>query len=333
VTAARAVGAHAPYAAVPAAVRAWVDAELGSPVASVAEQAGGMSPGCATRVVAADGRRAFVKAVGSPLNPDSPVLFRREVEALRLLGAHPLWASLRAAYDDGTWVALLLEDVDGTTPDLADDATMAALLSRTDALVEVLGSRVPVPPPTAAPSAAASGADERLPVYRDGPVDVAATFRTWRASWDRVPDLPADAVPAWLRAQHDDLTPLVDLPLGVPADHVCHDDIRNDNLIRRPSGELVFVDWGTFAVGPAWTDPLLARLERVDQPWFDDSVADSPALAAAGDDLVTGWLLGFGVHAAWRAHTAVDQNLPTLRAFRRAESARVLGAAGRRLGL
>ena len=42
--------------------------------------------------------------------------------------------------------------------------------------------------------------------------------------------------------------------------------------------------------------------------------------------------VGVGTHLAWRAHTAVDQNLPTLAAFRRTESARFLTGAARRLG-
>ena len=137
-TAPRAAGAHAPYSAVPATVRAWVDDTLGSPVVSAAEQSGGMSPGCVTRLVCADGTRAFVKAVGAELNPGSLVLFRREVLALNLIGSHPLWADLLAAYDDGSWVALLLEDVEGTHPDLSDDATMDRLIAQTDELVRTL---------------------------------------------------------------------------------------------------------------------------------------------------------------------------------------------------
>src|SRR3954453_12921297 len=89
-TAPRAAGAHATYPSVPGPVRASVDRTLGSPVIAVAEQQGGMSPGCASRVVCADGTRAFVKAVGAELNVGSVVLFRREVEARTLLGAHEL---------------------------------------------------------------------------------------------------------------------------------------------------------------------------------------------------------------------------------------------------
>jgi hypothetical protein len=101
VTAPRAVGVRTPYPAIPERVRAWVSDALGPPVVSWTEQTGGMSPGCATGVVTDDGTRAFVKAVGSDLKPESPVHFRREVEVLGLIGADPLWASLQASYDDG----------------------------------------------------------------------------------------------------------------------------------------------------------------------------------------------------------------------------------------
>lgn len=112
-----------------------------------------------------------------------------------------------------------------------------------------------------------------------------------------------------------------------------HWDIRDDNLLVRPTGEIVFLDWGAAGVGADWLDPLLARLERVESPWFDASLATSPALARAGDDAVTAWLAGFGTFLAWRAVTAVDVNLPTIGEFRRRESRRFLGAAARRLGL
>ena len=44
-------------------------------------------------------------------------------------------------------------------------------------------------------------------------------------------------------------------------------------------------------------------------------------------------LVGLGTQLAWRAHTATDVNLPALKEFRRAESARFLAAAARRLDL
>lgn len=316
----RAVGVRAPYAEVPDRVRGWVDEALGSPVASWTDQVGGMSPGCATRVVAADGSRAFVKAVGLDLNPDTPTLFRREAHALGLIGTHPLWAGLLAAYDDGDWVALLLEDVDGTHPDLGDDATMARLLEATDELARVLGGRVASP--TAAPGPDGPG----LPDLRE-------RFTTWADAFDHAEEVPRDLLPGWVASDAGHWQAQVRALADHPAGTVVHWDIRDDNLLQRPSGDLVFVDWGQCGVGADWLDPLLARLERVDTTWFDASLASSPALARAGDEAVTAWLVGFGTFLAWRAVTAVDVNLPTLGEFRRRESARCLAAAARRLDL
>ena len=120
--------------------------------------------------------------------------------------------------------------------------------------------------------------------------------------------------------------------IEAPVPHVAHWDIRVDNLLRRPDGRIVFVDWGMAARGPAWVDPLLARLERVDDRWFDASIASSPALTEAGDEVVTAFLAGFGAHLAVRSVVAVDVNLPTLKDFRISESRRMLAAVARRTG-
>ena len=315
----RAVGVRAPYAAMPDRVRAWVDEALGSPVVSWTDQVGGMSPGCATRVTCADGTRAFVKAVGLELNPDTPAMFRREVLALTLLGRHPLWASLLASYDDGDWVALLVEDVEGTHPDLHDDATMARLLEAADELGRVMTERVPAAP---APDPDSGGLN-----------DLRAFFGRWAGALGHVADIPAELLPRWVAEDAAAWQARVRALIDHPAGSLVHWDIRNDNLLQRPSGELVFVDWGQCGVGPDWLDPLLARLARVDSPWFDASLATSPALVRAGDEAVTAWLVGLGTMLAGRTMTAVDVNLPTLVEFRRRESARFLAAAARRLDL
>ena len=314
----RAVGVRAPWTAMPDHVRAWAADELGSPVVEAHDQVGGMSPGCATRLVCADGTRAFVKAVGAELNPRTPLLFRREITALTLIGSHELWADLRASYDDGDWVAVLLEDVEGVHPDLADDGTMDLLLRETERLGQVLAERVPDPP---APDPENGGLS-----------DLRAMFHDWADAVARAGEIPPELLPDWIRRDTVTWEPLV---RGL-ADHdvrLVHWDIRNDNLLQRPTGELVFLDWGAAGVGPGWLDPLLARLERVEDPWFDAAVASSPPLVAAGDLAVDAWLVGFAVFLAWRAHHAVDVNLPTLNDFRISESRRMLVGAERRLGI
>ena len=312
-TAPRAVGVRLPYSDVPAVVRMWVEQTLGSPVVTVAEQVGGMSPGCATRLTCADGTRAFVKAVGASLNPDTPGLFRREIRVLEHLGEHELWARLLASYDDGDWVALLIEDVEGRHPDFGDDAELGAVLHGTDRLSEVLRAR-------------------EVPSSVDL-VEVAFVLGKWAETLEGLSDAPAAApLPAWLRTDPHGWAAVLRDHAARAMPHVAHWDIRVDNLLRRPSGEIVFVDWGTAARGPAWADPLLARLERVDEPWFDASIASSPALVEAGDEVVTAFLAGFGAHLAVRSVVAVDVNLPTLNEFRIRESRRMLEAVTRRTG-
>ena len=312
-TAPRAVGVRLAYDAVPATVRSWVDEELGSPVVATAEQVGGMSPGCATRVRCADGTRAFVKAVGAALNPDTPGLFRREVAVLAHLGAHELWATLRASYDDGDWVALLIEDVEGRHPDFTRPVELEAVLAGVDRLAAVLRER-------------------DVPASVDL-VDVAGVFHKWADSLATLADAPAATpVPGWLRSDPYAWADLLRERAERPMPYVAHWDIRVDNLLRREDGRIVFVDWGMAARGPDWVDPLLARLERVDEPWFDASLTSSPALVEAGDDVVTAFLAGFGAHLAVRSVVAADVNLPTLNDFRISESRRILEGVARRCG-
>ena len=312
-TAPRAVGVRLPFGSVPASVRDWVEQTLGSPVITVAEQVGGMSPGCATRLTCADGTRAFVKAVGASLNPDTPGLFRREIGVLTHIGVHPLWARMLASYDDGDWVALLIEDVEGRHPDFTDAAELGAVLDGTDRLSEIL-QVLEVPPSVDL-------------------VDIGSSFNKWAHTLASLAEAPAEApLPDWLRADPYGWADVLRAHAQRSMPHVAHWDIRVDNLLRRPGGEIVFVDWGMAARGPAWADPLLARLERVDEPWFDTSIASSPALVEAGDEVVTAFLAGFGAHLAVRSVVAVDVNLPTLNEFRIRESRRMLDAVSRRTG-
>jgi hypothetical protein len=319
VTAPRAVGVRIQYADVPARGRAGVDDSLGSPVESWEEQVGGMSPGCETRVVAADGTRAFVKAVGLELNPGTPTLFRREIDTLERIGDHPLWASLRASYDADGWVALLLDDIPGGHPDLTDDSEMEALLGATEQLGEVLRG-VPAPwGPTAAT------------IVEPGLVDVKARFRGWASALDHLDEMPEELVPREVSRDPAAMRRLV-ARLDEGDTQLSHFDIRIDNLLRPRPGRIVFVDWGGAAVAPAWVDPLLARFERVEDPWFDASVSRSPALVDAGDDRVTGYLVAFGAALAWASlQLPADVGLPTLNEFRRTEARRALVGAARRL--
>ena len=301
----------------PEAARRWVDAALGSPVVSAVTQVGGFSPGSAARLVTADHQRAFVKAVGDDVNAATPDLFRHEVRVLGALPPVPYRAGLIASYDDGTWVALLLDDVDGRHPDLLDNAEYDAV--RTAVAHQ---SRELTPNPFAF----------------DVP-DLAATAARWTRTivrtWDERPEL----FPAWMHEHRAALeSRLRALDPRLPSESWVHLDIRDDNMLLRSDGSAVLLDWGMSRPGPSWVDEVMLALHHVESPRFDDEVAriqPSPTRVIVGDareDLVTDWVLALGASLAAIADRP-PPGLAGIGEFRRSESVRILAGVRRRLGV
>src|SRR5690606_9826476 len=73
------------WADLPLEVVAAVEGVLGAPVVDAVSQTEGFSPGSADRVVTADGRRAFVKAVHRGRNEGAYELHQREIAVMRLI--------------------------------------------------------------------------------------------------------------------------------------------------------------------------------------------------------------------------------------------------------
>jgi hypothetical protein len=90
------------WIALPASVRRQIEDRLGSPVVETLTQRGGFSPGVAARLRLRDGRRAFVKAVSSSPNPDSPTLHRQEARVAAALPASAPSPRFLFIHDDGT---------------------------------------------------------------------------------------------------------------------------------------------------------------------------------------------------------------------------------------
>lgn len=267
-----------------------------------------MSPGCAARLRAASGATAFVKAVGAALNPDTPMLFRREIAVLARLSPVTHRPRLMGRYDDGEWVAVLLEDVDGRYPDLADPAGPDALAVR--AAIERQAAELTPPP---------SGLDVRTIV------DVA---QRWLRRWQDIVADPDRFLPAWAAKQtrelHDRVTTV---PGRVVVESLCHWDIRDDNLLVRPDGSVVIVDWGMACLGPSWGDLFVLASTWADQPAFDE------LLAVVDDEIVTDLMLLMGGALAWSGAKPARPGLPNLPAFCRTESGRLFAGAARRLHL
>src|SRR3954471_3742635 len=109
-------GVRLPWSAIPADLRADVEATLGEPVAEAVTQPGGFSPGVAARLRGTGGARVFVKAVSAQANPDSPGMHRAEARIAAALPVHAPVPRLLAWFDGDGWVVLVFEDVAGTMP-------------------------------------------------------------------------------------------------------------------------------------------------------------------------------------------------------------------------
>ncbi|MDX6248819.1 MAG: hypothetical protein QOF10_2179 [Kribbellaceae bacterium] len=285
---AHAVGVRLPYEEVPGRVRAWVDRSLGSSVVAFSTQQGGFSPGVAARLVTNSGRRAFVKAVGTSLNPDTPRLFRNEIAAMQGLAAHslPYTPFLYDVYDDGDWVALLLEDIEGYLPPHPWHPHDASRVL--DALDELTDALQPSPWP-------------------DAPV-AAVRSEAFLSRWDNV---IADglAVPAWAAGREAELARLARTGLDALAkgDGLSHWDLRADNIMLTET-RVVFIDWAHAALAAPWADTVILHAD----------MRESVHLPELQDDAgITGFLAGIAGGLWWGSSQPAPPGLPTIRTWQR----------------
>jgi hypothetical protein len=295
-------GSRIEWPDVPADVRDAVDRALGSPVVEAASQPGGFSPGVAARCRLADGGRVFVKAVSAAQNRQSPRMHRREAEVAGQLPTSVPAPRLLHVHDDGHWVALAFEDIDGRQPQepwtLADlDVVMPAIadLGRSAAPAEVAGM--------------ATVMDRHRSIF-DG----------WRRLASGDGDLAA--LPQWVASRIDQLAAIEsgweDAAAG---DALLHADLRADNVLIRPDRSVVFVDWPWACRGAAFVDPLLMlwSIGLGDGP-DPAMVIERYGLADGVDD---GDFLAVSVAVCgFFARSSQDDpppGLPALRAFQRAQ--------------
>jgi GrpB-like predicted nucleotidyltransferase (UPF0157 family) len=264
----------------------WVEQQLGSGLASVLPQVGGMSPGPAVRLITRDGRRAFLKAVAPELNPDSPGLFRHEALVLSYLPPSPYRVGLQAVYDDGDWVALLLDDIDGRHPDLGVEPELAAVEDVVQRQAHEL-----TPPP----------AGLQLATLADNAA-------LWSERWSRV----RPQAPAWVVDRFSELHARVEsLPERMPLTTLCHWDVREDNLLVKQDGSVVIYDWGMSRIGPPWADRLLLALSRPGIAKARAVVAQQPEAS----DLIVDTVLGLAGSQLVRSAEPSPPGLPNVRQF------------------
>jgi serine/threonine protein kinase len=307
----RLVGVRIPYAAVPDAVKAWAAETLGGPVVDIRPRVGGMSPAMAASLRAGNGRTVFVKAVGTAVNPDTPTHFRHEIEVLTALPPAPYRAALLSTYDDGDWVGLALEDVDGRHPDWTSGRDRAAVYEAVRLQNEEL---TPVP--------------QGLP-----PASNRVGISKYRDQMANASGAELAGLPAWAARRLPDLVDLVEACLDHHRDEsFCHWDLRPDNiLLRRHDGQPVLLDWGMSRRSQRWGDVLVFALEWVDRPEFDEIVSRM-SLSAEEEADITGFLAGIGCFLLMSGTHPAPPGLPTMPEFRRRVGTACLLGVRRRLG-
>lgn len=301
-------GGRIGFAEMDRGVRTWVERLLGSPVVEAISQPGGFSPGVAARLVLADGRRAFLKAVSANVNVESVDLHRREGEVMATMPASPWVPAFVDRYDDGEWVGLLFEDIDGRPPAIPWREEEIGLVLEALAAMHTSFTPAPLDVPT-----------------------VSDHYREAFSGWRRLAAGEAAPLDEWSQRH---LPRLADVEAGweeaAIGDTLLHGDLRADNILLTDGG-VSFVDWPWACVGPPWLDvvafaPSVSMQGGPDPEWVLARVGDVP------DDALTAVVTAVAGYFTRQAAQPDPPGLPTLRVFQAAQGAAARAWLRDRLG-
>ncbi len=280
------------WAHLPPNVRALVEDRCGSPVADAASRDSGFTPGFASVLTCEDGSRHFVKAASVKAQKVFAHSYREEARKLAALPDAAPAAKLLWVHDDDEWVVLGFEYVEGQTPrrpwrrdEL--DAVLASLAVAADVLT---------PPP----------ADLHLETFAE---DYAPLPGFWDHVRQRYPHLEHADEAAAMAARFPEVT---------AGDTVVHTDVRDDNILLRPSGEAVLCDWNWPCLGAPWLDTAMLMIgPRGDGLDVDAVLAEAELtrdVPAEHIDIAIALVTAYFLH---QADEPVPPTSPHLRNFQR----------------
>jgi Ser/Thr protein kinase RdoA (MazF antagonist) len=296
-------GQRIAWEALPEPVRAAVEGWLGSPVASAETQPGGFSPGVASRLVAENGRRVFVKAVSAVPNRDASRFHRREAKIAAALPESAPVPRLLWTHDEGVdgWVVLVFEDVEGrhpATPWQPDELDRVV-----DALEALAESLTPSPV---------------------GP-DVARTVEAWLMrngqGWNRMLEDPLPGRDEWSTKFAVELAQLEgQAPDAARGNTLVHFDTRADNLLLTDDRVYV-VDWPHALLGQPWLDVVgfAPSVAMQGGPPPEELLKRSASARAANPDHITAFIAALAGYFTFQSLLPPPPGLPTLRRFQAAQ--------------
>ena len=283
----------------PAQVRRAIDEIAGAKVVTATNLDGGFSPGPAARCRLSDGRTVFVKAAGLALNPGAPGMHRREGEVLRTFGADVPAPRLIGVYDDGDWVALVIEWIAGRMPIAPLEHDEVARLLRLVEHVSLIE--------------AGDGLESCFDAHPG----------LW-GHWQRLLEEPLDGLDAWSRRHLDALAELeADVADAIRGDRLVHLDLRSDNVIFADAGARhdVVVDWPGASAGAPWVDlvGLLPALELDGGPAAHDLFEQHPIGKAADREAASIFVASIAGYFTRMSLLPPPIGLPTVRQFQAAQ--------------
>ncbi|BDZ64175.1 protein kinase family protein [Agromyces mangrovi Wang et al. 2018] len=245
-----------------------------------------------------------MKTAAASVNARSVELHRLEGAIASALPDDLPAPGVRGVVDQGDWIAVVFDDVEGRhphTPWQPDELT---------AVLDALAALTAEPAPPALRGMLGSATDA-----------LDDNLRSWErlaADPSRLPALAPDDR-EWVAGRIDEFAVAATTAIGeVGGDRLVHLDVRADNVLVRPDGSVVLVDWPWAALGAGWLDALVLLVNvRLYDPTADveSLLHGHPVFAGLDDDVANRLLIGLtGFFLEASAGPEVP-SIPTLRRF------------------
>lgn len=285
---------------IPGSLRSRAEAVVATPLHEISSASGGFTPGVASTVAGESGARFFVKAIARHTSEVAGDYLREARLAERLPPGVPsprlLWWD-----DDGTWIVMVFEHVDGRTPQVSD---LPLVMEAVAALGET-------PSPGGLPRLV-DEYDEDFSGWRG----IAAAGQ-WTAVVDAYPELAGTSAGALAAREKR-------WPDAADGTVLVHGDLRLDNMILSTDGVRI-VDWPNACTGVGWFDLVLMTpslaMSDVD---VETLINEHPLTRAIDrDDIDTVLVAGAGLFVS-RSMLPRPPSAPTVRDFQRAQAKALL---------
>jgi aminoglycoside phosphotransferase (APT) family kinase protein len=233
----------------PPMTRRLVEERFGTTVVEAVTAGAGFTPGCASTLTGADGRKMFLKAASKKAQRPFADAYRKEIRTLRGLPSQLSVPRLLWSHEDDLWVLVALEHVDGRHPARPwDRADLDACLDALERLAPIL-----TPPPL------------ELGTF-------AEDFADFLTGWDHV----RSTYPDWPHLD-EAVTLASRYAAATRGNTLVHTDARDDNFLLTPE-RAYLCDWNWPVTGAAWIDTVCLLLTAAGDGLDVDAVLAERAL-------------------------------------------------------